>query len=47
MLTLDALRQYGANVTEGLSRCMNNEAFYLRLVGMAVKATRLPRLTVR
>ena len=34
MLTVDALRGFGADVDEGLSRCMNNEAFYLRLVGM-------------
>ncbi len=37
MLTLDALRDYGANVTEGLARCLNNEAFYLRLVKMAAQ----------
>ncbi len=37
MLTLDVLKQYGANVTEGLGRCMNNEAFYLRMVGMAIR----------
>ncbi len=37
MLTIDALRDYGANVTDGLARCMNNEAFYLRLVNMAVQ----------
>jgi HPt (histidine-containing phosphotransfer) domain-containing protein len=36
MLTVDALREYGANVDEGLNRCMNNEAFYLRLVQMAL-----------
>ena len=36
MLTIDALRDYGADVEQGLQRCMNNEAFYLRLVGMAV-----------
>ena len=35
MLTIDALKEYGANVEEGLARCMNNEAFYLRLVKMA------------
>lgn len=35
MLTLDALRDFGANVDEGMARCMNNEAFYLRLVKMA------------
>ena len=33
MLTLDALRAYGANVDEGLQRCMNMEAFYLKLCG--------------
>ncbi len=32
MITLDALRAYGANVDEGLARCMNMEAFYLKLV---------------
>ena len=31
-MTLDDLIAYGANVEEGLGRCMNNEAFYLRLV---------------
>ena len=34
-MTLDDLRAYGANVDEGLGRCMGNEEFYLRLVGMA------------
>ena len=33
MLSIDALKEYGANTAEGLARCMNNEAFYLRLVG--------------
>ena len=32
MLTIDALRAWGADVDSGLARCMNNEAFYLRLV---------------
>jgi len=36
MLTIDALKEYGADVDQGLSRCMNNESFYLRLVGMAL-----------
>ena len=36
MLTVDALRACGANTAEGLGRCMNNEAFYLRLVNMAL-----------
>ena len=32
-MTLDDLRSYGANVDEGLGRCMGMEAMYLRLVG--------------
>ncbi len=35
MLTIDALKELGVNTDEGLGRCLNNEAFYLRLVGMA------------
>lgn len=34
MLTIEKLREYGANVEEGLNRCMNNEAFYLKLVNL-------------
>ncbi len=36
MLTIDALKELGANTDEGLARCLNNEAFYLRMVGMAL-----------
>ncbi len=35
MLTIDALRAYGADVDDGLRRCMNNEGFYLKLVEKA------------
>lgn len=35
MLTIDALHEFGANTKEGLSRCMGNEAFYLRMVKLA------------
>ena len=34
MLSLDALRQFGANTDEGLQRCFGNEQFYFRLVKM-------------
>ena len=34
MLTLDALKTYGANVNEGMTRCMNNEQFYFRMIGL-------------
>ena len=36
MLTVNGLREFGANTEEGLGRCMKNEALYLRLVGMVV-----------
>ena len=36
MITLDTLRAYGANVDEGLARCMNMEPFYLKIVGMVL-----------
>ena len=34
MITIEALREYGADVDTGLGRCMKNEALYLRLVGL-------------
>ena len=37
MLTIEKLRAYGADADEGLERCLNNEAFYLRLVNMALQ----------
>ena len=37
MLTIENLRAWGANVDEGLMRCLNNEAFYLRLVNKAIQ----------
>ena len=33
-MTVDMLREYGANVDEGLARCFGNEGFYLKLVRM-------------
>lgn len=37
MITVEGLKEYGANVDEGLARCMNNEAFYLKLVDKVLK----------
>lgn len=31
-MNIDELAAYGANVDEGLARCMGNEEFYLRMV---------------
>ena len=36
MMTIEKLREFGASVDEGMARCFNNEAFYLRLVGMGL-----------
>ena len=44
MLTTEKLREWGANVDEGLVRCMNNENFYLMLVNKAIKDTSFDRL---
>ena len=37
MLTVNALKELGADTKEGLGRCLNNEAFYLRMVNMGLK----------
>ena len=44
MLTVDTLRAFGANVDEGLGRCMGREDFYLRLVKMVRADTNIVRL---
>ena len=44
MITVDALRTFGANTEEGLGRCLNNETFYLRLVGMALDDANFAKL---
>ncbi len=45
MLTIDNLNQFGVNTKEGLGRCMNNEAFYLRLVNLALKDAGFDKLS--
>ena len=44
MLTIDKLREYGADVDEGLARCMNMEDFYIGLVENALADNRFPLL---
>lgn len=44
MLTIEKLREYGANVDEGLARCMNMTDFYVGLVTKMLKDNRLPLL---
>ena len=44
MLTVDDLKEWGADVEEGLGRCMNNADFYIKLVGMTVADRQLDDL---
>lgn len=44
MMTVEMLKNFGADTQEGLSRCMNNEAFYLRLVNMGLNEPNFDKL---
>ena len=44
MLTMDKLRAWDAGVDAGLGRCLNNEAFYLRLVNKVIGDPAFDRL---
>jgi len=44
MITIEALKEYGADTQEGLTRCMNNEEFYIMLVNKALEDNRLGQL---
>lgn len=36
MLTLEKMRALGIDPTDGLTRCMNNEVFFFKMISMAV-----------
>ncbi len=44
MLTIESLKAFGANTDEGMARCLNNEAFYLRLAGKALADANFEKL---
>ena len=44
MLTVENLKEFGANVEEGIARCMGLNDFYLKLVNMAVPDEQLNTL---
>lgn len=44
MLTTEKLREFGADTDAGLSRCMGNEDFYIRMVIMALQDSGFDRL---
>ncbi len=45
MITIDSLREYGANVEDGLARCLNKEDFYLKMVNMGISDDRFEKLS--
>lgn len=44
MLTVESLKEYGANVTEGVARCLDDADFYLDLVKSAIPDDRIDEL---
>lgn len=44
-MTIEKLTAYGADVSEGLQRCMNNEDFYLKMVTIFLEDPNFPRLS--
>lgn len=44
MLTIEQLAEYGADIKEALTRCMNKPDFYLRLVRMLANDTHIAGL---
>lgn len=43
-MTIDSLREFGANVEEGLERCMGMEDFYLEMVELGLSDERFEAL---
>ena len=43
-MTIEILKEFGADTTEGLSRCMNNEEFYLKMVELSLSDERFETL---
>ena len=44
MVDIRSLEAIGANTKEGLARCLNNEAFYLKLVNKVIDDNKYPLL---
>ncbi len=44
MVTIEKLKEFGANVDDGLSRCLNDENFYLMLVGNVLADKQISQL---
>lgn len=46
MLNIEGLRKFGADVDEGIERCMGNEGFYLKMIGLAAEDRQIGRAHV-
>ncbi len=44
MITLDTLKEYGADTEDALARCMNNADFYVMLVGKSLDDANFAKL---
>ena len=44
MLTIEALNELGVNTKEGLTRCMNNEKFYFKMLKMGLASDQFEKL---
>ena len=44
MLTIETLNEFGVNTKEGLTRCMNNEKFYFRMIKMGLASDQFDKL---
>lgn len=44
MLTIETLNEFGVNTKEGLTRCMNNEKFYLKMLKMGLASDQFDKL---
>ena len=44
LLTIETLNEFGVNTKEGLTRCMNNEKFYFRMIKMGLASDQFDKL---
>ena len=44
MLTIETLNDFGVNTKEGLTRCMNNEKFYFKMLKMGLASDQFEKL---
>ena len=44
MITMQALKDFGADTESGLSRCLEREEFYLKMVNMAISNPKFDEL---